>query len=36
MTVLIILVAMVGKYFANAAYEITMLVAAEVFPTVLR
>ncbi|XP_038044357.1 organic cation transporter protein-like [Patiria miniata] len=36
LTVLIVVVAMIGKFYVNAAYELTMLVGAEVFPTVLR
>ncbi|XP_022079995.1 organic cation transporter protein-like [Acanthaster planci] len=36
LTALIVAMAMVGKYFSTAAYEVTMLIGAEVFPTVLR
>ncbi|XP_038044434.1 organic cation transporter protein-like [Patiria miniata] len=33
---LIVAMTMLGKYFAGATYEVTMLIGAEVFPTVLR
>ncbi|XP_022080072.1 uncharacterized protein LOC110973506 isoform X2 [Acanthaster planci] len=36
LAVMIIVVAMIGKFYVNAAYELTMLVGAEIFPTVLR
>ncbi|XP_022079717.1 organic cation transporter protein-like isoform X2 [Acanthaster planci] len=36
LAVLIVVVAMIGKFYVNAAYELTMLVGVEVFPTVLR
>ena len=36
LTALIIAVAMIGKFFATAAFDVTYLVTSEVFPTVLR
>ncbi|XP_038044369.1 organic cation transporter protein-like [Patiria miniata] len=35
-TVIIVIVAMIGKFYANATYEVTMLMGAEIFPTMLR
>ena len=36
LTVLIVVIAMIGKFYATAAFDVTYLVTAEVFPTVLR
>ncbi|XP_022107604.1 organic cation transporter protein-like [Acanthaster planci] len=33
---LVVAVAMIGKFYTNAAYEVTLLMSAEIFPTVLR
>ncbi|XP_038044781.1 organic cation transporter protein-like [Patiria miniata] len=36
LTVLIVVIAMIGKFYSSASYDLTMLIAAEIFPTVLR
>ncbi|XP_038077015.1 organic cation transporter protein-like [Patiria miniata] len=36
LTILIVIVAMIGKFFITAAFDVTYLVTAEVFPTILR
>ncbi|XP_022101568.1 organic cation transporter protein-like isoform X1 [Acanthaster planci] len=36
LSALLVAMAMIGKFYANAAFEVTLLISAEVFPTVLR
>ncbi|XP_038076325.1 solute carrier family 22 member 4-like [Patiria miniata] len=36
LSALILAVAMIGKFYSNAAFEVTLLMSAEIFPTVLR
>ena len=36
LTVVILVIAMIGKLFASAAFDILYLVTAELFPTILR
>ncbi|XP_038044456.1 organic cation transporter protein-like [Patiria miniata] len=36
LTVIIVILAMIGKFYANATFEVTLLMGAEIFPTMLR
>ncbi|XP_038044368.1 organic cation transporter protein-like [Patiria miniata] len=36
LTILIVALVMIGKFFSNATFDVTLLVGAEIFPTMLR